>query len=63
MLIFNCFMEQVMKKVDIRKIYVGKIAKQSKVSGKVKDVRFLGQTCKVLTNPNWEYDNDSQYGF
>ena len=51
-----------MKKVDIRKIYVGKIAKQSEVSGKINDVRFLGQTYKVLTNPNWEYDNNGQYG-
>ena len=51
-----------MKKVDIRKIYVGKIAKQSEISSEVKNLRFLGQNYKVLTNHTWEYDNDVRYG-
>ena len=51
-----------MKKVDIRKIYVGKIAKQSEVSSEVNYVRFLGQDYKVQTNHTWEYDNDARYG-
>ena len=51
-----------MKKVDIRKIYVGEIAKQSKVSYEKNNVTVLGKNYEYQTNHSWTYESDIYYG-
>ena len=51
-----------MKKVDIRKIYVCQMAKQTEVESETKIIRHFGYPIEYKTNHIWDYEDDKRYG-